>query len=469
MARVSRDLNDGPVWKALLSVSGPMAFGILSGVSVGLVDSYFLAKLGGDALAAVGFVYPVVFTVMSLSIGLAAGANATISQALGRREDDDAVVRSGLHAVALAVGLAVATSALFLLLDRPLMSAMGAEGAVLDATLEYTAVWAFSFPFLVGMMQTNAVFRAHGNGGRAAGIMILSSVVNIALTPLLIFGWGPVPALGVTGAALATLIAQALACAVSTWLAIRDGILRPCGDLWSDLRANARKIGGVGGPAAVSNAIAPAGMAAVTAAVATLGAGYVGGFGAATRVESVVAVPLLALSAGIGPVVGQAWGAGDPDRAAKALRLSILFSLGYGLLVAVALFLLAEPIAAAFGTGDESLAAAAGYLRVVGWSLFGYGMLIVGNAALNAMSRSGYAMGMSLLRVLALYVPLAWAGATLFGYAGVLGAAVVANLFAAGAVLVTARAAGLRVLEAGPIRIVAARLPRSRLDPTPAE
>ena len=463
MAARSRDLNEGPVWRALLLMSGPMAFGIVAAISVGLVDSYFLARVGPEALAAVGFVYPVIFAITSLSIGLSAGANAAISQAIGGREAEDDVVRIGLHALALGVGAGVAASAAFLLVDRPLMRILGADGAVLDAALLYTSVWALSFPLLVGMMLVNAVFRAHGHGGRAAAIMVLSAAINVAATPTLIFGWGPVPAMGVTGAALATLLAQGATCAVSALMAWRAGVLRTCGRPLHGFALSVQRVGRVGGPAALSNAIAPAGMAAVTAAVATLGAGAVGGFGAATRVESLVAVPLLALSSGIGPVVGQAWGAGLRDRAATALRQSVLFALLYGLAVAVVLFVLARPIAEAFGAGEASTAAAAGYLRVVGWSLFGYGMLVVGNAALNAISAAGYALAMSALRVLALYLPLAWAGVWAFGYGGILGAAVVANLFAAGAVLVTARAAGLDLFGLHAVRLVAGRLPGSRV------
>ena len=468
MATGTRDLNEGPVWRALLSVSGPMAFGIFAVISVGLVDAFFLGRVGADALAAVGFVYPITMTIASLSIGLSAGANAAISQAIGRKADDDAVVRIGLHALAIGVALAALTGLAFWLVDRPLLAAMGAEGAVLDAALQYTPVWAASFPALVGMMLINAIFRAHGSGTRSALIMVFSAAVNVALTPTLILGWGPAPALGVAGAAWSTLIAYVVAAAAAAWMAWRADILRTCGNPLSGLRASARTLAGVGGPAALSNAIRPAGMAAVTAAVATLGAAYVGGFGAAGRIQGVVAVPLLALSAGIGPVVGQAWGADRADRAAEALRLSCLFALGYGLTVAVALFAFARPLAALFSDEAQAVEAAALYLRIVGWSLFGFGVLVAGNAALNAISRAGYALGLSAARVLLVYLPLAWLGALTVGYWGILAAAVVANVFAAGAVIVAARAAGLPVLDAAPVRALAARLPRNRLGDAPA-
>ncbi|WP_179381077.1 MATE family efflux transporter [Jannaschia marina] len=451
MAKTSRDLTEGPVWKALAVLSGPMMLGILAVISTGLVDAYFLSKVSSEALAAVGFVYPVTTAISSLSIGLSAGAGAIIAQALGRREDDDDVTRRGLHALGIGLVLAALASALFWLLDGPLFALLGAEPEVLEAALRYTPLWCLSFPFLVSMMLINAIFRAHGSGLASAGIMVFSAVVNVATTPVFILGLGPLPALGITGAALGTLVAMVTASILAVALALRAGTLQPCSEPLRDFWRNAKTIASIGGPAATSNAINPAGMALVTGAVATVGSAAVGGFGAATRVESLVAVPLLALSSGIGPVVGQNWGAEMRDRSREALRLCLQFSVGYGLLVAIALTLFAGPIASAFGAGDDSTAAAESYLRVVGWSIFGFGMLVTGNAALNAISKAGHAMTLSVARVLVVYVPLAWLGVTLFGYAGVLGAAVVANIFGAWAVLVAARATDLLKTDVAPV------------------
>ncbi len=451
MAKTTRDLTEGPVWKALARLAGPMMLGILAVISTGLVDAYFLARVSPEALAAVGFVYPVTTAVASLSIGLSAGASAIISQALGRKESDDDITRRGLHALGIGLVLAALASLIFWLIDGPLLSALGAREEVLEAALRYTPIWCLSFPFLVSMMLINAVFRAHGSGVASAGIMVFSAMVNVATTPMFITGWGPAPQMGIAGAAMGTLVAMASASVLAGVLAVRSGLLQPCSEPLRDLWRNAKNIAGVGGPAATSNAINPAGMALVTAAVATVGATAVGGFGAATRVESLVAVPLLALSAGIGPVVGQNWGADRRDRARAALRLCLGFSVVYGLFVAVGLTVFADWIAAAFGAGEDSTAAAASYLRIVGWSLFGFGMLVTGNAALNAISRAGHSMVLSLARVLAVYVPLAWLGVTLFGYAGVLGAAVVANVFGAWAVLVAARATDLLEWDVAPV------------------
>ncbi|CTQ49210.1 MATE family efflux transporter [Jannaschia donghaensis] len=459
MAKNTRDLTEGPVWKGIAILSGPMMLGILAVISTGLVDAYFLAKVSPEALAAVGFVYPVTTAISSLSIGLSAGAGAIISQALGRKESDDDVTRRGLHSLGIGMILAAIAALLFFLLDGPLFSVLGADPDVLEAALRYTPLWCLSFPFLVSMMLINSVFRAHGSGIASAGIMVFSAVVNVATTPLFILGWGPVPEMGIAGAAMGTLVAMVSASILAAALALRSGLLQPCSNPMADLWRNARTIASIGGPAATSNAINPAGMALVTAAVATVGSAAVGGFGAATRVESLVSVPMLALSAGIGPVVGQNWGADKRDRAREALRLCLMFSVGYGLFIAVMLTLFADPIASAFGASEDSTQAAASYLRVVGWSLFGFGMLVTGNAALNAISKASHSMTLSVARVLAIYVPLAWLGVTLFGYSGILGAAVVANVFGAWAILVAARATDLLALDVAPISVPARVIP----------
>ena len=439
----SRDLTQGPVWRALAAMSAPMSFGIFAVLSVGLADAYFLGQIGGTALAAVGFIYPVTTSITSLSIGLSAGANAALSQGIGAGDEAEATRRLGLHAMAIGLACAVAVAGLVMLLYPFIFSAMGAGDEVSSKIAEYMPFWALSFPFLVVMMIVNAIFRAHGDSLTSAWIMVLAAVVNVGLDPLLIFGLWGLPELGVQGAAIATLAGRVAAVILALWIAWRRGMLGWCGKLADGFLASCRKIFKVGLPAAFSNAINPAGMALITAAVATVGEAAVAGFGAATRVQSMALVPLLALSAGIGPVVGQNWGAGEKDRARQATRLTFLACLGYGALVAAVLAFFAEPIAGIFASGEEDAAFAATYLRYVGLSLFGYGILVTGNAAMNARDKPIWSMGLSLARIFAIYLPLAWVGALTMGYGGIVAAAVLANVLAAWGGVIAARATGL--------------------------
>ncbi|MGZ2258350.1 MATE family efflux transporter [Roseobacter sp. A03A-229] len=443
----SADLTKGPVWRALVAMSAPMSFGIFAVLSIGLADAYFLSQVSGSALAAVGFIYPVTTAITSLSIGLSAGANTALSQGVGRGDEAESTRRLALHTILLGLTLALATALLLWISFPWFFSALGAGAEVNGLIADYMPVWALSFPFLVVMMVINAIFRAHGDSFTAPAIMALAAAINVALDPLLIFGLWGLPELGIQGAAVATAVGRSTAALLALWIAWRRGLLGVCGKPFGGFLASVKEVLGVGLPAAFSNAINPAGMALVTAAVAIVGETAVAGFGAATRVQSMALVPLLAISAGIGPVVGQNWGAERTDRAQSALRYSLIFCLTYGAGLAAVFSLFAEQIASVFTSAEEDTAYAAQYLRYVGASLFGYGFVVVTNAAMNARDKPLWSMGLSLGRIFLLYLPLAWVGALTFGYGGILTAAIIANVLAAWGSVVAAKSTGLLALE----------------------
>ncbi|APG48958.1 MATE family efflux transporter [Phaeobacter porticola] len=441
MARI--DLTQGPVWRALATVSAPMSLGILGVLSVGLADAYFLGQLGEAPLAAVGFIYPVTTAVTSLSIGLSAGANAAISQSVGRGDSEAETNRLAVHAILLGVVIALLVALMFHLGAGALFSLMGAKDDVLKEAQSYAPFWALSFPFLVGMALLNAVFRAHGDGATAAVIMLIAALLNIALDPILIYGLGPIPEMSTAGAALATALARIFTLVVAFIYALRVGAISRPKILLDGIGSSVCEVIRVGLPAAFSNAINPAGMAMVTAAAATLGDTVVAGLGAAQRVQSVALVPLLALSAGIGPVVGQNWGADQNGRARIAVLRSWQFCLCYGLAAAVVLTIFAPQISGFIASDVAAADRAAQYLRIVSWSFLGYGVLVTANAAMNARSKAVWSMGLSLARIFVVYVPLAWLGVWMFGYPGILGAAIAANFAALPGAYFAGRKTGL--------------------------
>lgn len=426
-----RDLTEGPVWRALAVMSAPMSFGIFSVIAVGLADAYFLGQVSGAALAAVGFIYPVITAITSLSIGLSAGANSVLSQSIGAGAQDEQTQRLGLHAIGLGLAASLALGMVIWLAYPLLFGALGAKGDVAAEVAAYMPLWALSFPFLVVMMITNSVFRAHGDGATSAAIMIVAALFGILLNPVFIFGWGPFAEMGTAGAALSTLIGRIVAMAIALWIAWRRGLLGVCGRVLAGLGESVTRILKVGLPASVSNAINPAGMALVTAAVATVGDDAVAGFGVAGRVQSILLVPLMALSAGIGPVVGQNWGAAKVPRAQAATLGAYGFCMVYGLVIGAVLWIFAEPIAGLLASGESDLGYAAQYLKYVGLTMFGYGIVVIANSAMNARDKALWSMAISLSRVFVIYLPLAWIGVSMFGYPGIVGAAVLANLLGA--------------------------------------
>ncbi|WP_375257334.1 MATE family efflux transporter [Citreimonas sp.] len=458
MTATHDDLNEGPVWRKLTKVSAPMALGILGVLLVGLADAFFLARVGQTELTAVGFVYPVIVAVSAFSVGMSAGANAAFSQTLGHGDGDAAEARLTLHAVGLGLVVGVAIGAALWLGAPLIFSTLGAREAVLDAILVYVPWWAASFPILVATMILNASFRAAGDAAIPSAVMVMTAVLNIALTPVFVFGVGPIGAMGMMGAGVSTLLARSLALAVVVMLALRKGRLSPGERPLEGLSTSLRAITATGLPAGASRAVNPAGMAAVTMAVSTLGDTAVAGFGAASRVQAIALVPFFAVASGLAPVIGQAWGANRVDRATDAMRVAVWFALAYGLGVALLLWAFADPIARVMTAEQDATQYTAHYLQIVGWSLGAYGIVLAANAAMTARSSARWALGLSVLRIALLYIPLAWLGVTLFGYTGVLAATVVANALAAWAGLILSRHKRVLRSDAAPVAGPAHRL-----------
>ena len=405
-----RDLTAGPVRGHLARLGLPMVLGIVGVLSISLADAYFLGRLGTDELAAISYTFPVVLTLQSLGIGLSAGASSVASRAIGGGETDEAK-RLATDAIVLAVLLIAALTAAGLLVVRPLFAALGAEGAVLDAVVRYMRVWFFGLPFLVVPMVANGLIRANGDSVAPSAIMVFGALINVALDPLFIFGAGPVPALGVEGAAWASLIARAVTfVAAMAVLVFRERLLTAAIPTADALLASWRRVLAVGAPAAVSTSVNPLAITAVTAFLASFGDETVAAFGVATRIESLASVPMLALSSAIGPVAGQNWGRGEVGRTVTAMRLSFRFSCGWSVVIAGAFWLAAPPVAGLF-TDDAGVAGqVATYLRITGLSLAGYGIVVTASAAFNATGRAFQGLGMTSLRSAGLYAPLAGLG-----------------------------------------------------------
>jgi len=431
-----RDLTQGSVGIKLLGLAGPMMFGIAAVLSVQLVDTFFVGRLGTDPLAALSFAFPVALTLTSLAIGLAAGTASVVARGIGRGRLRT-VQRRATDALVLGAGLAVALAGLGLLTAEPLFARMGAEEPVLGLAVAYMRIWFVSLPFVVVTMLSNAMVRANGDSKRPSTIMIGDAAMNVVLTPLLVFGVGPLPALGIEGAALGTLIARCLASMAALNLVVRgEGLVKVCVPDRRAFAGSARRILVIGVPAAVGNASNPAGMAVATALIAVLGSQTVAGFGVATRLEAFAILPMLALSSVIGPVAGQNLGANRVDRVRRALIVAYLMCPGWSVVLAGVFALFGSTLAGVFASEPAVTEEATRYLQIVPISLWGYGVAIVAAGGFNGLGKPLTALGYSLTRILVFYVPLVWIASRIDGSRTVYLAVAIANALAGLAIAV---------------------------------
>ncbi len=421
-------LLEGNVGEQLIKLTIPMIWGVLAITAFNIVDTYFVGQLGTKPLAAMSFTFPVVMTLGSLAMGLGVGTSSVIARAIGEG-DRDRVQRLTTDSLTLSLIIVVIFVFLGLITIDPLFTALGAGADVLPWIRSYMQIWYFGMIFLVIPMVGNSAIRASGNTVTPSIIMIVAAGVNIVLDPLLIVGWGGFPRLEIEGAAIATVVSRATTLVAALLvLHYREKML--CFNLpkFQIILASWQKILQIGLPAAATSMITPISMGLITSAIAFYGAEAVAAFGIASRIESFSLIVIMALSASIGPFVGQNWGAKKYHRVHRALNLSYLFCLGWGIMVAAILAPSASWLASLFNSDPQIIQIATRYLWFVPISYAAAGIIFIASSTFNALGKPIPSMIMTVSRMVVLYIPLAYIGSQVFGINGIFAAACIANL-----------------------------------------
>ncbi len=421
-------LIEGRVSRQLKTMAVPMVWGLMATMSLNAVDTFFIAHLGREPLAALSFTFPVIMILTSLGIGLGAGTSSAVARAIGEG-DAGAARRLATDAMSLTLIISVAVCLLGWMMLEPLFLVLGATPELIPLIRGYMAIWFFSAPCLMIPMVGLAALRAMGMSQIQGWLMSGAALLNALLDPILIFGLLGFPALGLEGAALAALVTRAMMLVVAVYiLHQRVHLLVNPLAAWADLRHSWGAIVHVGIPAMCANVIVPIASAVVVMMVAGYGTDAVAGLGIALRIEPLALIVFYALSGVVGPFFGQNLGAGCYERLSEALRVLTRFCLVFGVVLALLLWLFGAHVAGLFGDHREVIDIAVLYLAVVPISYGAYGLIMSVNAAFNGLGRPWPAMVLSASRVLFLFLPLALLGRWLWGMPGLFVATALSNL-----------------------------------------
>ncbi len=372
-------LLEAPIGRTLLKLAAPNIVVMVAQASVGLIETYFVGKLGVDALAGMALVFPVVMLMQMTSAGaMGGGIASSIARALGagRRADADALV---LHACVIALGFGVAFSLALLLGGRWLYALIGGSGASLEAAVTYSH-WVFAGAILVWLFNSlAAVIRGTGNMTLPAKVMVAGVFLLMPLSPLLIFGWGPVPALGIAGGAIALLLYYFIGTlALAGYLWSQHSLLKPVIKgvklRWALFR-DILRIGLMGSISTVSTNLA---IGVATALAGGFGPAAIAGYGTASRLEYLLVPLVFGLGAPLVAMVGTCIGAGQRERALRAAWVGA--AMAFALTEAIGLAAAAFPRAwlSLFGTDAGMIESGTLYLRAVGpmYGFFGVGLVL---------------------------------------------------------------------------------------------
>jgi putative MATE family efflux protein len=447
----TRLLLEGPVARTLLRLAAPNVLVMVLQAAVSTLDAVFVGWLGSDALAGVSLVFPLVMLMQTMSAGgMCGGVASAVARALGggRRADADALV---VHAIVIALVMAASFTLLLELGGPALYRAMGGHGQVLDSAVVYSRVL-FGGALAYWLFNTLwSVIRGSGNMVLPASVMMASGVLYLVLSPALILGWGPLPRLGIAGAAAASVVSFALgSLALLVFLYSRRSLVRPTlhgrrlrGPLFGEILR-------VGAPGSLNTILTNLTVVLLTSLVGPFGAPALAGYGMGARLEYLQIPIVFGLGSGLVTMVGTSMGAGDRDRAVRvawvgaAMAATVTGTIG----VAAALFPLAW--LSLFTVDAEVLATGTRYLQIVGPC---YGFFGAGLALYFASQGAGRLLwpllaGFTRLAVAAAggWLMSAWLGAGLTGlFAAMAGALVIFGSINVAAVHLGAwRAAGRR-------------------------
>lgn len=399
-------LLDGPVFPALVRMALPASIGYFFNTMYNVVDTYWAGRLSTDALAGLSLTFPVFAMLLAVAVGTSAGSNALISNYIGAGH----IQRSRqilAQALSFGVVLTAVAAAPLLLLLRQFLSFLGGGTGAQEAAFRYAQVLVSGGVFFVINQVWNSGLQARGDTRTYRNILIISFFINIGLDPLLMLGWHPggitiIPALGVRGIALATVLVQGggifYVARRGRQLGILQGVgLREFIPRWKDFKEIAEQAL----PGALNFLTMALGSYVITAYIGRFGTSAVAGYGAALRIEQMALVPTIGINIALATMVGQSNGAGRFERIRTSYQTTLLMGFAIFLALYPGVFFFGHYLIALFNDDPHVMTVGHTYLRTQAVTFFSYVILFQANSILQGLKRPGAIFYVGMYRQLA--------------------------------------------------------------------
>ena len=416
----------GSISKHLFSLTLPALITILAGMSFILVDTFFVSRLGVIPLAAISFIFPIVFFFQMIAVGLGIAASSIISRLIGANKKNEAKTTiAALFIVALII--TICFTPLILIFIGPLFHFIGATNETLPFIKAFMHAWTAGVLFILISYIGSNVLRVHGHAKRSARFALASSGINIVLAPLFIFTFH----LGLEGSAIAGVISRVIVTALMLRFIIRNYLPDYKDQLRAallSLKKYLRQIFTIAAPAILTNAVGPLATLWIIHLLTAYGDGAVTAFGIATRIEMMAVIPLYALSASVGPIIGQNMGARLYKRSYSTLMRSYKYSILWGCVAAVVLYFAGGLFVGIFTKDPNIIHISSLYLSIISLTYASWGIIMMTNANFNSIGKPLRSTWITCLRMGVLLVPLSYFLNHLLAYKGIFIAFALSNL-----------------------------------------
>ncbi len=377
------DYTEIKIGKAIFLLAVPMILELIMESTFAVVDIFFVGKLGPSAVATVGLTETYLFLLYSVGMGLAMAVTAIVARRIGEKEKEKAGI-TAVQAISIAILVSVPFSLAGIFFAKDLLAIMGADEWVLEHGYKYMQWMLGGNAVILLLFNINAIFRGAGDAAIAMRVLWIANGFNIILDPLLIFGIGPFPEMGIEGAAVATNIGRAIGVLVQLWVLFNGGkhirVLRSQLHFhWQTvLQIIKTSLGGIG-----QMIVAMTSWIFIMRIISDFGSEAVAGATIAIRIMMFSMMPAWGMSNAVATLVGQNLGAQKPDRAERSVWITGFWNMAFLVLVAVVYFLQSETLVGIF-TDDAGVIEIGGmWLKIVSYSYFVYAWWMVATQAFN--------------------------------------------------------------------------------------
>ncbi len=390
-----RDLTQESILKALIFLALPMVIGMLLQTAFNVIDTIFIGMLGAKELAAVSITFPVVFIFIALASGLSIGSTTLVAQAIGAKnyKKADNVAE---HSLILSVIVGIIIAVLGILFGEPIFVFMGATPEVLELTLLYSNTIFIGFIFLFIGFISQGIMQAEGDSKTPMINMGISVIINIILDAILIFGLFGFPALGIFGAALATVLSRSVGAGLNVLHILKGkGIIKIRLKDFSFKFKILKDIFYLGAPASAGQLTISIGFTILMSFVGVFGIHAIAAYGIGMRLDSIAILPVLGLISATIAITGQNIGAGKLERAKKTIFYSTIISTILMALVGIMFILVPHPFFLLFSSNEEVVSIGITYLSIVAFSYPFRGILMTIASGIQGAGKTFLAMIMT--------------------------------------------------------------------------
>ena len=402
-----QDFTEGNLNRAIVLLAIPMILEMAMESLFGIVDVFFVARLGANAIATVGLTESILTLIFGVAIGLSMATTAFVARRTGEK-DSEGAANAAVQSIILGVLISAVVGVIGVYQASHLLQLMGASAAI-EANFKYTQLMLGGSAVIFLLFLINAIFRGAGDAALAMRTLWLANGINLILDPCLINGWGPFPKLGVFGAAVATTTGRGIGVLFQLWqlgsgknrIAIRANQVR----LNLPVLGRLLKVSITG---IVQFLVATASWMALVRIISSFGSAAVAGYTIAVRMIIFTILPSWGLSNAAATLVGQNLGAGKPERAERSVYRTGLYNMFYLGLIAVVFLLFPAPLAGVFTSDVSVLATATACLTTfsIGYISYAWGMVLI-----QAFNGAGDTLTPTIVNFFAFWIiqlPLAW-------------------------------------------------------------